>query len=283
MTLKLLKYNKKYTFNGSIKVIDESIDTRKLCSLYRVDDNGIYKLTDNINTCIFNYDFGDIHKVIYIRNYLFCINFYDGTMVRFDTLTNTVTHCTFPFKYTFYSTPYFPTLNKTPKGNLLTVGGKDTNISKLYNIDKDAWTECTPLPSNVKGHATVIDGHDIYVIGGHLTDKLIRYRNGEWTELQPLLHIHEKHNAYLYNKQIYVYGNKKIPEVYNISTDSCTTIDTNIFNDILADNSVYSESDRMFYMCFNNNIYTLSVENNLKTLLYENISVINGRSVLLDI
>ena len=282
MTTNLMKYYNIDKFNISIQVEKETviIDTRNVFSLYKVDSDGIYNCVDKNK--IFTYNFGEINKVIYIRSYLFCINFITGHMVKFDTSLNIIVNCAFPFEYIHNEKIHHPSISETSDGNLLTIGGFST-ICKVYNIDKDVWTEFKSLPYIVRNHATITDGQDIYVLGGYNTNKLLRYRNGEWIEMQPLYKNHSCHHAFLYNKQIFLYGNVGIPEVYNISTDKWTTIDTNIFNDINSDNSVYSEYDRMFYMFSVNNIYSLSLENNTKTLLYENVSVKSNSLVLLDL
>ena len=281
MTIHLLKFYKIDTFNSCIKMEDESVkvDTGSLFSLYKVDKDGIYTINGNkkILTC----DFGNITRVIYIRNYLFCIDFRSGNMTKFDTSTNEVTNCAFPFNYTFSDNYYSPTINETSDGNLLAVGG--LNKCKLYNIKKGNWTDFKALPHNVQRHATVIDGQDIYVIGGEGTNKLLRYRDGEWLEMQPLSNAHNLNCAFVYDKHIYVYGRDTIPKVYDISADQWTTIDTNVFNSINSYDSIYSEYERLFYMKFREKIYSISLETDCKTLLYENVNVNEYCMVLLDI
>ena len=75
-----------------------------------------------------------------------------------------------------------------------------------YNIDNDSWSNGQKLPYAICNHATVVDGDDIYVIGGDNGNKVIRCRNGTW---QNLLNHREYHITKLDGNCIYVHGGNR--------------------------------------------------------------------------
>ena len=277
-----------------INIDEEStINTKKQLSLYKVANDGIYDI--NNNNRIFQYNFGDGNKVIYINSNLLIINFTEGTMLRFNTITNDVTHCSYPHDYLFYI-GCGPTVNVTIDGDLITIGGYSNDRSysckvNIYNIDTNSWSECKYLPYGVCSHATVVVDEDIYVIGGAIgiyciTNNVIRYRDGEWNTLAPLLHVRYGHVALVRDNCIYVYGDgygdgALKPECYNITTNVWTSLKTDIFNDVILSNSVYDES--VIYMYFNNNIYSICLYNNDKTLLYSDVNISKYCLILMNL
>ena len=283
-TLALLNYYKLTSINSfSIPSYEESTkNTKKNISLYKVARYGIYDISNNHR--IFQYNFGDGNKVIYINSYLLIINFTEGSMLRFNTITNDVTRCSYPHHYVFRS-GYCPTVNVTIDGDLITIGGipNDGGYSckvNIYNINTDSWSERKSLPYGVYDHADVVVDEDIYVIGGvtggvRVTNKVIRYRGGEWHTLAPLLHERHLHSALVRGNCIYVYGGSQYsvrkPECYNITTDVWTSLNTNIFNNVTLSTSVYDES--IIYMNYNNNIYSICLDNNDRTLLYSGVNI----------
>ena len=92
-TLELLNYYKLNSIDSfSIPSYEESTtNTKKQLSLYKVAKDGIYDI--NNNNRIFQYNFGDGNKVIYINSDLLIINFTEGKMLRCNTITNDVTRC----------------------------------------------------------------------------------------------------------------------------------------------------------------------------------------------
>ena len=181
---------------------DSTINTKKQLSLYKVAKDGIYDINNNNRILIYN--FGDGNKVIYINSNLLIINFTKGKMLRFNTITNDVTRCSYPHDYLFDS-GCGPTVNVTIDGDLITIGGWLSNTSSsckvnIYNINTDSWSAGKSLPYGICVHATVVVDEDIYVIGGFTgsgatTNKVIRYRGGEWSALASLLHMRHYHVA----------------------------------------------------------------------------------------
>ena len=291
-TLELLNYYKLNSIDSfSIPSYEEStINTKKQLSLYKVANDGIYDI--NNNNRIFQYDFGDGNKVIYINSNLLIINFIKGKMLRFNTITNDVTRCSYPHDYLFNS-GWAPTVNVTIDGDLITIGGWSDNMIcsckvNIYNINTDSWSAGKSLPYGVYDHATVVVDEDIYVIGGDTgrgaTNKVIRYRGGEWNTLAPLLHERHWHAALVRDNCIYVYGcNGCIlkPECYNITTNVWTSLNTDIFNDVRSFNSVYDES--VIYMYSNNNIYSICLDNNDRTLLYSAVNISDDCLILMNL
>ena len=291
-TLELLNYYKLNSIDSfSIPSYEEStINTKKQLSLYKVANNGIYDINDNNR--IFQYNFGDGNKIIYINSNLLIINFTEGKMLRFNTITNDVTHCSYPRDYLFHS-GCAPTVNVTIDGDLITIGGYQTNTRSsckvnIYNINTDSWSAGKSLPYDVGGHATVVVDEDIYVIGGDtdsgVTNTVIRYRGGKWHTLAPLLHARHYHAALVRDNCIYVYGSNVgglKPECYNITTNVWTSLNTDIFNDVTSYNSVYDES--VIYMNSNNNIYSICLYNNDKTLLYSDVNISHYCLILMNL
>ena len=291
-TLELLNYYKLNSIDSfSIPSYEEStINTKKQLSLYKVANDGIYDINDNNR--IFQYNFGDGNKVIYINSNLLIINFTEGKMLRFNTITNDVTHCSYPHDYLFYV--YGPTVNVTIDGDLITIGGRQSNNRSysckvnIYNINTDSWSAGKSLPYGVGCHATVVVDEDIYVIGGvtgsGVTNEVIRYRGGEWHTLAPLLHVRCWHAALVRDNCIYVYGSYGgvvKPECYNITTNLWTSLNTDIFNDVRLSNSVYDES--VIYMYSNNNIYSICLDNNDKILLYSDVNISKYCLILMNL
>ena len=177
---------------------------------------------------------------------------------------------------------------------MITIGGRSKNNSfsckvNIYNINTDSWSAGKSLPYGVSSHATVVVYEDIYVIGGltgsgGVTDKVIRYRDGEWHTLAPLLHARYYHAALVRDNCIYVYGGTGVvhnPECYNITINVWTSLNTDIFNDVTLYNSVYDES--VIYMYSNNNIYSICLDNNDKTLLYSDVNISDYCLILMNL
>ena len=159
----------------------------------------------------------------------------------------------------------------------------------IYNINTDSWSAGKSLPYGVGCHATVVVDEDIYVIGGVTdsgdTNTVIRYRGGKWHTLAPLLHVRHCHAALVRDNCIYVYGGDDCgvvkPECYNITTNVWTSLNTDIFNDVRLSNSVYDES--VIYMYSNNNIYSICLDNNDKTLLYSDVNISKYCLILMNL
>ena len=292
-TLELLNYYKLNSIDSfSIPSYEESTtNTKKQLSLYKVANDGIYDI--NNNNRIFQYNFGDDNKVIYINSNLLIINFTKGKMLRFNTITNDVTRCSYPRDYLFVS-GNAPTVNVTTDGDLITIGGWSNNLYcsckvNIYNINSDSWSAGKSLPYGVRSHATVVVDEDIYVIGGLtgscVINKVIRYRDGEWSTLAPLLYARYYHAALVRDNCIYVYGNGGDgyvkSECYNITTNVWTSLNTDIFNDVGSYNSVYDDS--VIYMSSNNNIYSICLDNNDKTLLYSDVNISDYCLILMNL
>ena len=291
-TLELLNYYKLNSIDSfSIPSYEEStINTKKQLSLYKVANDGIYDINDNNR--IFQYNFGVGNKVIYINSNLLIINFTEGKMLRFNTITNDVTRCSYPHGYLFDSSRA-PTVNVTIDGDLITIGGLSNNRSysckvNIYNINTDSWSAGKSLPYGVYAHATVVVDEDIYVIGGVTggcaTNTVIRYRGGKWHTLAPLLHVRYWHAALVRDNCIYVYGGNGgvvKPECYNITTNVWTSHNTDIFNDVRSYNSVYDES--VIYMNSKNNIYSICLDNNDRTLLYSDVNISDDCLILMNL
>ena len=209
-------------------------------------------------------------------------------MLKYNTTTSEVTTCSYPDDYLFQDY-VSPTVTETIEGHLITIGGcLLTDISstevKMYNISTDTWSNRTSLPYGVHLHATVVVDDDIYVIGGvneihdDINDytQVLRYRNDEWKTVSSLLHNRCLHIAILRDNVIYVYGGVYIskPSCYNINTDiwSYINIKTGIFFGVILSNSVY-DKQIMYTRDCNNNIYSISLVNSTKTLLYNNRDV----------
>ena len=294
-TLELLNYYKLNSIDSfSIPSYEESTtNTKKQLSLYKVANDGIYDIINNNR--IFQYNFGDGNKVIYINSNLLIINFTKGKMLRFNTITNDVTHCSYPRDYLFHS-GCAPTVNVTIDGDLITIGGYQSNDGgcsckvNIYNINTDSWSAGKSVPYGVGHHATVVVDEDIYVIGGYTgsgatTNTVIRYRGGKWHTLAPLLHEIHWHAALVRDNCIYVYGGYYggvvKPECYNITTNVWTSLNTDIFNDVRLSNSAYDES--VIYMYSKNNIYSICLDNNDKTLLYSDVNISDDCLILMNL
>ena len=290
-TLELMNYYKLNSIDSfSIPYYEESTtNTKKQLSLYNVANDGIYDI--NNNNRIFQYHFGDDKKVIYINSNLLIINFTKGKMLRCNTMTNDVTHCSYPHNYLFVS-GWAPTVNVTIDGDLITIGGYSNDRSfsckvNIYNINTDSWSEGKSLPYGVRSHATVVVDEDIYVICGYtdgcVINKVIRYRGEEWNTLAPLLPARGRHVALVRDNCIYVYGGNGgfKPDCYNIITNVWTSLNTDICNDVRLYNSVYNEG--VIYMYSNNNIYSIFLDINDRILLYSDGNISNDCLILMNL
>ena len=147
--------------------------------------------------------------------------------------------CSYPTNYCF---DWLPSVNETSDGRLVVIGGwrrskvSYSNEVRYYNIANDSWSKGQSLPYAVGWHTTVVDGDDIYVIGGNNVNKVIRYRNGTWQTLSPLLNNRHCHIAMLDGNCIYVYeGDNRTPcECYinDILTDQWLVVDNSIYKSI---------------------------------------------------
>ena len=262
--------------NLNISFDDYYNDSNRKLTLCRIQKDSIFSIKHN--TKILAYSFGSVNRIIYIRDYLYTINFIDGKMYKYNTLSNDVFECSYPCNYEF-TLGYHPMVTSTVNGFMLN-GGRYNNTNSLnvciYNMSTNTWINSKSSPYNIYRHATISDGDDIYVIGGFIdnknaTNKVIRFRNNEWTTMSPLLSNRVNHTAILYNKCIYVYGGdtEMTPECYDISTDKWSSNDTNVFNGITYSNSVYDECNRLFYMSVSKQIYSISIDDAIKTLVYD--------------
>ena len=235
-TLKLLNYYKLNSINSfSIPSNEQSIINNKtMLSLYKVENDGIYDISSKHR--IFQINLNK-YVYIYINSYLLFINFTEGIMLRFNTITNDATRCSYPHDYLFNPNLFGPTVNVTVGGDLITIGGFSNHGFEcrkvnIYNINTDAWSEGKSLPCGLDEHATVVVGEDIYVIGGTTddgpTDNVIYYRDGKWNAMAPLLYCRSNHAALVRDNCIYVYGGFDWnefhkPECFNITKNVWTS------------------------------------------------------------
>ena len=234
--------------------------------------------------CIYNsatkerlvqYNFGKVDNVIYTtKQLLFIFSFNGGKMYKYNNATKEVVVCSDPTNYCF---EWSPSVNETSDGRLVVIGGRRSNGSysnevRYYNIANDSWSKGQSLPYVVGAHTTVVDGDDIYVIGGNV-NKVIRYRNGRWQTLSPLLNNRHCHIAMLDDNCIYVYGgnNRTDCECYDISTDQWSVVDNAVYKSIYYNNSIIDVNKRLLYTREGVNVYSISLDNNIKSLVYENV------------
>ena len=200
-------------------------------SLCNVSEDGIYNSATKER--LVQYNFGVINNVIYTtKQLLFIFSFSEGKMYKYNNATKEVVVCSDPTNYCFNC---LPTVNETSDGRLVVIGGSRSNWSysnevRYYDIANDSWSKGQSLPYTVGAHTTVVDGDDIYVIGGNNVNKVIRYRNGRWQTLSPLLNNRYRHIAVLDGNCIYVYGgdNRTNCECYDILTDQWSVYCTHV-------------------------------------------------------
>ena len=242
-------------------------------SLCHVSEDGIYNTATKER--LVRYNFGEVDYVIYTtKQLLFIFSFSEGKMYKYNNATKEVVVCSDPTNYYF---DWLPTVNETSDGRLVVIGGWRGNGScsnevRYYDIANDSWSKGQSLPYGVGGHTTVVDGDDIYVIGGNV-NKVIRYRNGTWQTLSPLLNNRRWHIAMLDGNCIYVYGGDRTDcECYDILTDQWSVVDNAVYTNIKSYNSVIDVNKRLLYTCEDVNVYSISLDNNIKSLLYKNVS-----------
>ena len=242
-------------------------------SLCHVSEDGIYNTATKER--LVQYNFGEVDYVIYTtKQLLFIFSFSEGKMYKYNNATKEVVVCSDPTNYCFN---WSPTVNETSDGRLVVIGGWRgnggySNEVRYYDIANDSWSKGQSLPYGVGWHTTVVDGDDIYVIGGNV-NKVIRYRNGRWQTLSPLLNNRYRHIAVLEGNCIYVYGGDRTDcECYDILTDQWSVVDNAVYTNIKSYNSVIDVNKRLLYTCDDVNVYSISLDNNIKSLLYKNVS-----------
>ena len=242
-------------------------------SLCHVSDDGIYNTATKER--LVQYNFGVVDYVIYTtKQLLFIFSFSEGKMYKYNNATKEVVVCSDPTNYYFN---WSPTVNETSDGRLVVIGGMRSNVSysnevRYYDIANDSWSKGQSLPYDVGHHTTVVDGDDIYVIGVN-DNNVIRYRNGTWQTLSPLLNNRDEHIAMLESNCIYVYGGIRTDcECYDILTDQWSVVDNAVYKSIYYYNSVIDVNKRLLYTREDVNVYSISLDNNIKSLLYKNVS-----------
>ena len=244
-------------------------------SLCHVSKDGIYNTATKER--LVQYNFGAVNYVIYTtKELLFIFSFSKGKMYKYNNATKEVVVCSDPTNYYF---DWLPSVNETSDGRLVVIGGRRSKVSysnevRYYDIANDSWSKGQSLPYAVGCHATIVDGDDIYVIGGYNVNKVIRYRNGTWQTLSPLLNNRHWHMAVLDDKCIYVYGGdyRTECECYDISTDQWSVVDNAKYTNIKSNNSVIDVNKRLLYTRKGDKVYSISLDNNIKSLVYENVS-----------
>ena len=243
-------------------------------SLCHVSEDGIYNTATKER--LVQYNFGKVDYVIYTtKQLLFIFSFSECKMYKYNNATKEVVVCSYPTNYYFNCLP--PTVNETSDGRLVVIGGRSngsySNEVRYYDIANDSWSKGQSLPYGVGAHTTVVDGDDIYVIGGNV-NKVIRYRNGRWQTLSPLLNNRYRHIAMLEGNCIYVYGGEYRTdcECYDILTDQWSVVDNAVYKSIKSYNSIIDVNKRLLYTCEDVNVYSISLDNNIKSLVYENVS-----------
>ena len=252
-------------------------------SLCHVSKDGIYKTATKER--LVQYNFGEVDNVIYTtKGLLFIFSFSGGKMYKYNIATKEVDVCSYPTNYYF---SYSSSVNETSNGRLVVIGGWGSNGNwsnemKYYDIANDSWCKGQSLPYCVDRHAAVVDGDDIYVIGGDEDNKVIRYRNGVWQTLSPLLNDRHWHIAVLDDNCIYVYGgNRTDCECYTILTNRWSVVDNAVYTNIQFVNSVIDIKKRLLYTHDDVNVFYISLDNGTKSLLSE--SVYYHRLVLMHV
>ena len=243
-------------------------------SLCHVSEDGIYNTATKER--LVQYNFGVVDYVIYTtKQLLFIFSFNGGKMYKYNNATKEVVVCSDPTNYYF---DWSSTVNETSDGRLVVIGsmrsnGSYSNEVRYYNIANDSWSKGQSLPYIVGAHTTVVDGDDIYVIGGGNVNKVIRYRNGTWQTLSPLLNNRDEHIAVLEGNCIYVYGGDRTDcECYDILTDQWSVVDNAVYKSIYYNNSIIDVNKRLLYTREGDNVYSISLDNNIKSLVYENVT-----------
>ena len=244
-------------------------------SLCHVSEDGIYNTATKER--LVQYNFGAVDYVIYTtKQLLFIFSFNGGKMYKYNNATKEVVVCSDPTNYYFDSSS---TVDETSDGRLVVIGGRRSNWSysnevRYYDIANDSWSKGQSLPYVVGYHTTVVDGDDIYVIGGYNVNKVMRYRNGTWQTLSPLLNNRYRHIAMLDGNCIYVYGgdNRTDCECYDILTDQWSVVDNAVYKSINYNNSIIDVNKRLLYTREGVNVYSISLDNNIKSLLYKIVS-----------
>ena len=238
------------------------------------EEDGIYNTATKER--LVQYNFSAVDYVIYTtKQLLFIFSFSEGKMYKYNNATKEVVVCSDPTNYCF---DCLPTVNETSDGRLVVIGGWSngscSNEVRYYDIANDSWSKGQSLPYVVGWHATVVDGDDIYVIGGDGVNNVIRYRNGTWQTLSPLLNNRHCHIAMLDDNCIYVYGgdNRTDCECYDILTDQWSVVDNAVYKSINYNNSIIDVNKRLLYTREGVNVYSISLDNNIKSLVYENVS-----------
>ena len=243
-------------------------------SLCHVSKDGIYNTATKER--LVQYNFGEVNYVIYTtKQLLFIFSFSECKMYKYNNATKEVVVCSYPTNYCFN---WSPTVNETSDGRLVVIGGRRSNWSysnevRYYDIANDSWSKGQSLPYGVGWHVTVVDGDDIYVIGGNVNN-VIRYRNGRWQTLSHLLNNRRCHIAVLDDNCIYVYGGEYRTncECYDILTDQWSVVDNAVYKSINYYNSIIDVNKRLLYTREGVNVYSISLDNNIKSLVYENVS-----------
>ena len=243
-------------------------------SLCHVSEDGIYNTATKER--LVQYNFGEVNYVIYTtKQLLFIFSFSKNKIYKYNNATKEVVVCSYPKNYGFN---WSPCVNETSDGRLVVIGSwwmtywYCTTKVIYYDIANDSWSKGQSLPYAVGGHAAVVDGDDIYVIGGNVNN-VIRYRNGTLQILSPLLNNRYEHIAMLDGNCIYVYGgNRTDCECYDILTDQWSVIDNAVYTNIKPYNSVIDVNKRLLYIREGVNVYSISLDNNIESLLYENVS-----------
>ena len=72
---------------------------------------------------------------------------------------------------------------------------------------------------------------------------------------------------------IYVYGgdNRTDCECYDILTDQWSVVDNAVYKSIKSYNSIIDVNKRLLYTCEGVNVYSISLDNNIKSLVYKNV------------
>ena len=263
-----------------------SIIVPKYIPIHRLRNKCLFNVTNeklwNLGTdeVLFRYSRMEVNRVIYTSNeLLFIISFTDCKMYKFDIATNSVYTCSYPLDYPLETAP---SVNEISGDRLITIGGCKEGPSSdevmYYDILKDSWSKGLNLPYGICRHATVVDGDDIYVIGGlqgcYEINTVIRYSNGVWSTLSPLLKTRKWHTALLDDKFIYVYGGlyKYDCECYNIITGEWSVINTDVFENIISCYSDIDEDNHLLYSSdFEGNVCSISLDTYTMSTLYNNI------------
>ena len=287
----ILKYNSdiiELKENYGINYLENFNINLDLKIVYDVNDEEIYNVKSNEILC--SYEFGNVDKVIYTSSkHLYIFNFTDGKLFRYNQIDKTIVVCSYPDGYTFMK-ELPPTVNETSDGNLIIIGGElnnsDSDKVNIYNTAIDSWSEGLSLPEPLVNHATVVYNEVVYVISGFTnreTTQLLVYRHGKWVYLTPLSRARQRHLAVLYNECIYAFTDISDyikPEYYDIENDKWSTLETELYDGVYHNNSIYDAYNCVIYYINDDNIYRVDMENKTKKLLYCNCENLNKLLVL---